>query len=87
MKKLETLRDIELYHKINPDVKDDYDVLYDELKEAAREWIKEIDNAILNNKAISHKPFWEKDKEILGDAWIAHYFSVRAWIKHFFNLE
>ena len=58
-----------------------------DLQEAAREWKKEIDNAILNNKAISHKPFWEKDKEILGDAWIAHYFSVRAWIKHFFNLE
>jgi len=42
MKKLKTLRDIELYHKINTDVKDDYDVLYDELKEAAKEWIKEI---------------------------------------------
>jgi len=45
MKILRELRDIELYHKINTDVKDDYDILYNELKDAAKNWVQYLERA------------------------------------------
>lgn len=78
-KKLTTLRDIELYHKINTDARDDYDVLYQELKDAAREWIHHIQDR--EDKTL---PFiCDKDTKLPVDGDTA----VIVFLKMFFNLE
>ena len=89
MKKLETLRDIELYHKINPDVKDDYDVLYDELKESAKEWIKYLET--LSDEYEEHR---EEFRQIMDDRFAIYSCvndpdngEVIKWITYFFNLD
>ena len=76
MKKNKTLRDIELYHKINTDVKDDYDVLYNELREVAKEWIKYLENEFIA----------ERPKE-LADAYKNKAAYQIQWIMQFFNLD
>ena len=83
MKKLKTLRDIELYHKINTDVKDDYDVLYAELKEAAREWINYVYTFERGDRTYSDLKGIDRDIDL-------HYYHSELlieWIKHFFDLE
>ena len=83
MKKLKTLRDIELYHKINTDVKDDYDVLYDELKEAAKEWLEYVDKFDRNGRTYSELEGFDRDID-------AHYYHreiLLEWIRKFFDLE
>ena len=96
-KKLKTLKDIDSWYYRDKDVYE-----YDDLRDAAREWIKEILNNFrihggkeryeillkaIDAKDITYCKLLEDKAFYIDDIEIADISSKICWIKHFFNLE
>lgn len=76
MTKLKTLNGIMMEYSINQDVKDDYDRMYGDLHESAKEWIKELDK----------KDYTSDDYPINEWTYLRRRGAI-DWIEMFFNLE
>jgi len=79
MSNLKTLKDIRREYEINTELRDDYDRMTDDLRDAAREWVK----AAKGGQMLKPNEDW-------GNMFRCDEYScnlVENWIKHFFNLE
>lgn len=75
--KLKTLKDIELSTDFGDCGDGGIIVISNDLRESARVWIKELE-----------KPDYDElPKDFFHNTNPDHYYDIREWIKHFFNLE
>ena len=81
MSSLKTLKD--LYYDDGSGFGEDFEVSkVPDLRDVAREWIKEMDKSIDENNK-----HWNNELNEFYDSEYNDFHYVERWIKHFFNLE